>query len=197
MIGHTLTLHRRPGKHYVHGADLFDALTSLYPNWRRARLDLQRRLHHGCLVLAAEELRPQMQPIARMELAAAGARQLAVQVLPMADHPAPASTQGIPEEELLADSRIHDLSCQFQHRCHSSQLGLTTVTAAIKVLRQLEPASQWLLAELDLPNPDGWPPSTSFNVTLRKRRLTGKFASFTLQREGHPAGSLHLARHSI
>jgi hypothetical protein len=31
MLGNTLILQRRPGKNYVHGADLFDALTGLYP----------------------------------------------------------------------------------------------------------------------------------------------------------------------
>jgi hypothetical protein len=195
MLGSTLILQRRPGKNYVHGADLFDALTGLYPGWRRARLCLQGKLMCGGLILAAADVRPGSQPAARMELESAGGQTLEIQVLPLPQYPSPASTQEIPEDNLLAGSHISDLSCSFQRRDPAKPLGLTAVTGAINVLRQLEPTSQWLLAELDLPNPNGWPPSYSFTVHLRKQRLTGRFASFTLKQGERSTGSLHFARH--
>jgi hypothetical protein len=196
MIGSTLILQRRPGKNYVHGADLFDALTGLYPGWRRARLCLQGKLMCGGLILAAADVRPGSQPAARMELESAEGQTLETQVLPLPQYPAPASTQDIPEDNLLAGSHISDLSCSFQRRDIALPLGLTAVTGSIKVLRQLEPTSQWLLAELDLPNPDRCPPGYSFTVRLRKQRLTGRFAAFTLEQGERSAGSLHFARHN-
>jgi hypothetical protein len=194
MLGRTLILQRRPGKDYVHGADLFDALTGLNPGWRRARLCLQAKLMGGGLILPATDVIPGRQPAARMELESAGRQTLDIQVLPLPQHPSPASTLAIPERDLLASSHISDLSCCFQRRDPAQPLGLTAVTGAIEVLRQMEPTSQWLLAELDLPNPDGWPPSRSFKVRLRPQRLTGRFACFTLEQGERSVGSLHFAR---
>lgn len=195
MIGRTLTLQRRPGKDYVHGADLFDALTGQCPGWRRARLGLKGKLTCGGLVEAVAEARPGAQPVAWMDLETAAGPDLALQILPLPDHASPASTQAIPEDQLLAGSRISDLTCCFQHWNPSHPLGLTAVTAAMEVLWQLEPTAEWLLAELSLPNPEGWPPDAPFSVGLRQRRLKGKFASFTLEQGGRSVGSLHLAEY--
>lgn len=197
MLGRTLILPRRPGKDYVHGADLFDALTGLYPGWRRARLCLQGKLMCGGLILPAADVWPGSQPAARMELQSEKGQTLDLQVLPLPQYPSPASTRKIPEDNLLASSQISTLSCRFQRRDPAQPLGLTAVAGAIQILRQLEATSQWLLAELDLPNPAGWPPNCSFNVSLRQQRLTGRFARFNLEVAERSVGSLHFARSII
>jgi hypothetical protein len=197
MLGRTLILQRRPGKTYVHGADLFDALTGSYPGWRRAKLCLRRKLMGGGLILPAKDVRPGSQPAARMELESGNRQTFDIQVLPLSQHPSPASTQDVPEEALLASSQICDLTCRFFRRDSAHPLGLMATTGAFKVLRQLEPTSQWLMAELDLPNPTGWPPNCSFDVRLRQKRLTGRFARFTLERGEQSVGSLHFARSTV
>jgi hypothetical protein len=194
MIGRTLIVHRRPGKDYVHGAELFDALTGSHPGWRRARLHLQSKLTCGGLILEAADRRPGSQPVAQMAIQSTGGRTVEIQVVPQPQQPAPAGTQGIPEDDLLAGSHLTDLSCSFPSRKQAQPLGLTAVTAAIEVLWHLEPTSEWLLAELNLPNPDGWPPNCSFTVRLRQQRLTGRFASFTLEQGEGSVGSLYFAR---
>jgi hypothetical protein len=71
------------------------------PGWRRARLCLQGKLMCGGLILAAVDVRTGSQPAARMEHESAGGQTLKTQVLPLPQYPAPASTQEIPEDNLL------------------------------------------------------------------------------------------------
>jgi hypothetical protein len=191
-IGRSLVVHRRPGKGYVHGAELFDALTAGFGGWRRARLRFFDRLEGGTLVLPVEEARHGVRPTARLQIERMG-RPLEFLLLPLPHQPAPVSSQCIPEDDLLAGTSIGPQECHYARMDHNHPFGLRLVTAALEVLWARFPEEEWLLAEMDLPNPEGWLIEVPLSVRLRQD-LGRKFMCFSAERLDHLVGHLYFTR---
>lgn len=192
-LGRTLVLHRRPGKSYVHAADLFDALTGGFGGWRRAHLRCHARLESGALVVPAGEAPIGNMPMARFRVEGTS-RPMEFRLLPLAHLPAPAASEPIPEQTLLADGWLNHQTLSYPYRPRSHPFGLLVVTAALEVLWELFPQDEWLLAEMDLPNPEGWPPESPLGVRL-DQRLGRRFAFFQVELGRRSVGSLRFARY--
>jgi hypothetical protein len=194
-LGRSLVLPRRPGKSYVHAADLFDALTRGLGGWRRARLRCHARLESGALALPIEEARGGACPMAQLRFTDMGAREAQeLLLIPVSQQPSPISSQPIDEEALLAGGQLHAAGFAFQERDRSQPFGLKIVTAALEVLWDLFPEEEWLLVEMDLPNPAGWRPGEGFRINLT-RRLGRRFVFFVVEHAGDSVGSLQFCRH--